>query len=421
MVGNRVAAVVALGALALSWGCAHGDAPTDRVPGTDVIELGERTASLTGAPLPQRLGTEVVGREQVAEIMRETAAAEWPPDEARRYVEGLSAMGLWPQGEDLVGSFVTVGSDQVGGFYLPRNETIYVVADSSTSHGMFGDGDGPRDVGRDFVLAHELIHAHQHATHPELLEFFVRWHSQDDAANAASAAIEGHALRTAMEVFVASQELPTPEVVAKYFGAEPTGRLAQMPALVRLTHAFPYVRGYPLAYREGQELLDRAPASTEQVMHAEKREDDFWAMDLAGIMSALPAGCEAVYQNTLGELGISVLFDELLTDPDPEIWTGWDGDRYLAARCGDQRALLWVTSWDTREDAQLFASAYAAVAPEIARRAGFNMSPRAIERGRSVVVASSRLWNVVTDVGSGIRRTRVSTLPELRSHFENTQ
>lgn len=405
----------ALGGLAV--GCAHPDAPPAQLPESDVVALGARMEGVTGVPLPADLATQVVGRAEVKDILRSATLEEWPADESRRFAEGVIAMGLWPQDEDLIAALLAVSADHVGGFYLPSDRTIYVVADPRMSFGG-QDVDLQRDTGREFVVAHELIHAQQHTTHPELIEFFVRWHNQDDAANAASAAIEGHALHAAIEGLSEARGLPTPEIIAKYFGAEPTGEMGEVPAFIRLTHAFPYVRGYPLAYREGASLLDRAPASTEQVMHEERREDDFWALDLAGTVEVLPHNCEIVYENTLGELGMSVMFDELTGSPDPEIWTGWDGDRYLAARCGQERALLWLTAWDSREDARQFAEAYASVAPQIARRAGYHEAPRASQSGRAVIVVSAHLKEIVPHLRSAVRRARVATLPELRAHFE---
>ena len=421
MVGHRfiTAGVLALfGTLGgLTVGCAHHDAPVAPLPEADLVALGARMEGVTGVPLPADLATQVVQRAEVKEILRSATLAEWPPEESRRFAEGVIAMGLWPQDEDLIAALLAVSADHVGGFYLPSDRTVYVVADSRMSFGA-QDGSLRRDSGREFVVTHELVHAQQHTTHPELIEFFIRWHNQDDAANAASAAIEGHALHAAIEILTEARGLPTPEMIAKYFGAEPGGELGEVPAFIRLTHAFPYVRGYPLAYREGASLLDRAPASTEQVMHEERREDDFWAMDLAGTAAVLPQDCEIVYENTLGELGISVMFDELSGAPDPEIWTGWDGDRYLAARCGQERALLWLTAWDTREDARQFAEAYASVAPQIARRAGYYESPRALQSGRAVIVVSAHLKDVVPHLSGAVRRARVATLAELRAHFD---
>ena len=43
------------------------------------------------------------------------------------------------------------------------------------------------------------------------------------------------------------------------------------------------------------------------------------------------------------------------------VWEGWDGDRWLAVKCTDGRAMTWLTSWDTEEDAVEFEQALARV------------------------------------------------------------
>ena len=416
MVGLRVVAGLLTGAL--FFGCVHGESepmPREGIPAADMAALGELTTRLTGTVLPAEVAADVVLREEVVDILSASVAADWPGDEATRFAEGLVSVGLWPRDQNLLDSMLEVSANHVSGFYLPRDRMIYVVDDGAAS--LFG-GAQRSDAGRDFLVTHELIHAHQHASHPDLLEFFMSWHSQDDAASAVAAAVEGHALRAAIEVLVGEEELPTPEVVAKFFGPAPSGTLAEMPAFLRLTHSFPYVRGYPLAYREGAAVLDAAPASTEQVMHEERRSDDFWAMDLADAAGVLPEGCRPVYENTLGELGISVLFDELTTDPNPEIWTGWDGDRYMAVRCQDERALVWVTAWDSETDAYQFAQAYGSVAGKVARRAGYGRAPRAFLKGKQVVVSTPDMKSAISKLDAATRRARVTTLDELRSHFD---
>ena len=94
--------------------------------------------------------------------------------------------------------------------------------------------------------------------------------------------------------------------------------LQTTPKYVRERIVFPYSRGLPLA-REirilgGTAALDEAfanpPRSTEQVLHPEKlleRRDDPIEIQLSD--SWLPAGAQAIHEDTLGELGIRQLFN----------------------------------------------------------------------------------------------------------------
>jgi hypothetical protein len=173
--------------------------------------------------------------------------------------------------------------------------------------------------------------------------------------------------------------------------------------------------------REGRALLASPPASTEQVLHPEKRHEPFQAIHLGALRAALPAGCEFDFEDTLGELGISVMLRDLDPDGPPDAWEGWDGDRWVAARCGGRREFVWLTAWDSEADADAFASAYARVAPRVAERAGMPDPPVARVAGRDVVIATSGLEPIARRVAGLARRTRVVDLPGLRASSESRE
>ena len=399
-------------------------------------DVRARTAEVTGTHPPEALSHAGIPRSRVEAVLRDSLAREWPEEEIARYQDALVALGLWPAGRDLLGWQLATQSEAVVGFYLPERRRFYFVHDDRC--GFLGIG-CPGDVEIEFVVAHELVHAFQHASHPDLIDFYIRWHDQDDATYAASAAIEGDALRRSFEVVSPVLRLPTPARIALQYAEPEDAGTADVPALIRLTQTFPYTGGYRLAHAEGRGLLARPPASTEQVLHADRRFADFQAIDLSALAHALPAGCRLLYQNTLGELGLSILFRDLAAVPlgglsggeAPlparracgsraclrEVWEGWDGDRYLAARCDERRAFLWVTAWDDVEDARAFEQAYAQLAPAVAARGELGAAPRTSRREREVVVWSGRLEPLVRKIDALVRRARVSTLEELREHF----
>ena len=77
-----------------------------------------------------------------------------------------------------------------------------------------------------------------------------------------------------------------------------------------------------------------------------------------------------------------------------------------------------MTAWDSDRDARLFAESYAGLAGAVAASAGFRAAPRARRTGRDVIITSPELFGLASRVAVAIRRARVSTLPELRAHFE---
>ena len=162
---------------------------------------------------------------------------------------------------------------------------------------------------------------------------------------------------------------------------------------------------------------ERPPASTEQVLHPGRRRELFLAFDLRGVREELPAGCAFVYENTVGELLLSVLFGDLGDRVPATAWEGWDGDRYLAAECDGKLELLWVSAWDSPEDAAEFESAYSGIGAAVAARAGFAAPPRPTRAGREVVVSTRGLAGLVPRLAALVLRHRVGEVEALRSQF----
>lgn len=381
----------------------------------------DRTSRAWGETLEPPVPARLIHSDEVGPLLRELIADEWQPQDLADYVEALVAVGLWPPDRDLIAEHVAVSREEVAGFYAPTRRTLFVVGDLRVplwvrlQSALFR-----RDFFWETIVAHELVHALQHQTYPQVMEA-LRWRTQDDAVNAVSAAIEGDALRYGFEA-LGVPSLPEPAVVREQIeGSDHSGALEQAPALLRLTLMVPYVEGYRLAHGEGHGLLEMPPASTEQALHAERRREPFLAIDLSPLNGALPRSCRVLAENGMGELGLSVLLRDLAgaTAP-PGAWQGWHGDRYLAARCGGARAFVWVTAWDTEADAAEFEAAYRGVAGAVAARAGLGAPPRLQRHGREVHVVSSALASLAELLVRTPRRGEVASLDGLREHFSDT-
>lgn len=402
--------------------CAYSMVQGDRVREDAFADVLSRTAHARDLPVPERYETKVITRDEIPGVLREAIVADWSPREIEDYQETLSAIGAWPPERDLVHEFVAVGEEELAGIYVPHDTTLYVVADTPTPFWVsLLSAMARRDLMLELFLSHELVHLLQHGAYPGLMEDDVDWRDQDDALAAVHAAIEGDATRYGLVAVLGDeQNLPSPESFRADLEAErpsKDGALARAPAVLRLTLTFPYAWGYGLSVREGQALLDLPPASTEQVLHPEKRREPFLAIDLSRARDALPAGCRWLGENNLGELGISVLLRDLGEAPTPAAWEGWDGDRYLAARCGEHRAFLWETHWDSEGDAAEFATAYAGIADRVHARAGLVGALQIRRNGRRVRIVSEPLGPVADSLGTLSQRARVASVPELRRHF----
>jgi hypothetical protein len=415
------AARIALVALPLLSGCAWSLVQDGRLREEPFAEIVTRTAAARGDPRPAHVDARVVQPGEVPELMRASILSEWSPEEIARYQERLVAIGLWPPQRDLVEETVSVAKEEVAGFYLSETRVLYVVEGLDAPFSLrVASALLRRDFVREVVLTHEIVHLLQHLEAPLLFEVGA-WTEQDDAAEAVQAAIEGDATHYGMLALLAGDEGALPDPGDMQAGMEAAAReesaLAKSPALVRLTLAFPYASGYPLSREEGTALLHDPPASTEQVIHADRRRAEFQVADLAGLEAELPAGCESLGQNTVGELLIWVLLTDFGALPAEDASDGWDGDRYLAARCGERRAFFWWTAWDSEEDAAEFAAAYADLADHVAARAGLTARPEIRLDGAEVILYSEPLGALLPRLGREARRARITTLDELRAHF----
>ena len=422
----RVRAGSSLLALALLSGCAFSLVQDGRIREEPFAEIVTRTAAARGDPRPAQVDARVVEPDEVPALLRASIGHAWSPEELARYQERLVSIGLWPPERDLLEETLLVAREEIAGFYLPETRVLYAVEEVRMPFSVrFLSLLLRRDLLREAVLAHELVHLLQHRAVPTLFEA-TRWTEQDDATSAVQAAIEGDATHYGLLAMLpAGSEglLPAPAEMESATQGEldekADGALASAPGLLRLTLAFPYVRGYPLSLSEGTALLDDPPASTEQVLHAERRNADFQVADMARLEQTLPAGCEGLGQNTLGELGSWVLLSDLGTEPTAALAAsdGWDGDRYLAARCGEQRAFFWWTAWDSETDAGEFAEAYAAIADAVAARAGLAAAPSVGRDGVHVIISSEPLAGLLPLLDERARWARIQTLEELRTHF----
>ena len=374
-------------------------------------ELLQRTELARGLRAERPIDARVIDQSEVPAMLTEAVRSEWTPEELDAYTSGLVSVGLWPADRDLLDEYTRVMTAEMAGFYLPTERAIFVVRDASmgASESILSFV-AQRDFAREWVIAHELVHLLQHTAYPHLNEPKIL-RANGDAEAAVQAAVEGDALLYGFRALVGPD--PTPDAFSAAFGDSGSDALAESPALIRLTLTFPYVSGYALSYREGRALLDDPPVSTEQVIHSEARHEPFRAIDLGPVADVLPGGCEPVAENSVGELGLSVLFRDLGLDVDENAWIGWNGDRYLAVRCDGRLESAWVLAWDSQTDAHEFALAYDEIADAVAARAGFAGAPIATRLGDEVHIVSPGLLDVGTALEARPRREPVATLDEL--------
>jgi hypothetical protein len=216
---------------------------------------------------------------------------------------------------------------------------------------------------RNFVIAHELVHALQDQ-HFDLEAIQKRFKRQNDRGLASVAVMEGDATLAAFDHLL-WQRVGWPLTLAA-----PAGRRV-VAVVSALGERFGVVGDTP----EAQQLRD-APAHPERYID---RRDRPATVHLA----EPPAGWEPVFEESLGMLTTRVLLREHLGRRAARAAEGWDGDRYVVWESPTGAVLGWLTVWDRPHQARRFMRTYR----RLLRRKLGDAQPFAI-RQRGYVVAA---------------------------------
>jgi hypothetical protein len=262
----------------------------------------------------------------------------------------MAAIGLLPAGYPLREKYIDLLGEQVAAFYDQHAHKLFMYEDASLDNAQ-----------NRVVLAHELTHALQDQ-HFGLKKLPLEIKNNDDRAAAASALVEGDATLVMSEFMLKnmSKQMFKDSMIASF--TQNMKQLETAPRFLREMLVFPYLRGQEfcasLLGRGGYEEISKAyanpPSSTAQILHPEKYLANPREEPIAIEWAELKAKGEApVGDNTVGEMGIRILFTEWLDAPTAEkAAAGWRGDRYLYFVGGD--AILWKTVWASAADATEF-------------------------------------------------------------------
>ena len=285
--------------------------------------------------------------------------------ERARLVYG--SLGLVDPSSDLRALFADVVGEQVVGYYDPEDDRL-VVRDDVIVGLAERPGDSVVDETR-LVLIHELTHALQDQR-LGLGETYDEERSSDED-NAYRAVVEGDATLAMLAHVLRGQGIPLSLATASIqqmsglvdMGTLMQGeKLAESPAILRVTLVAPYVRGLQMMAaiqaRGGWQAANRAfrdpPTTTEQVLHVEKffAREPAEAIDIPNIAALDRAEFSILKEDTLGELEIGVYFGQgQASETDEPAASGWAGDRLQVLARGQEVAAIWWTTWDSEAEA----------------------------------------------------------------------
>lgn len=316
-----------------------------------MLDIQDQVAALRGLDRQGDVENALVTGEQAARVLESVYTGADPAGDLADYGAVLAALGLLPQGYDLAGQEMSDNVDEVGGFYVPSQGRIYLVA------GEFGPL-------QDFIYSHEFDHALVDQNY-DLEDFGPDEECADlsDACRAARALAEGDATLISTQWLSAYAGNEVADAVLAQDQAAPEGDPA--PPFLAVDLAFSYKEGVQftdyLFLQGGWARVNAAyvepPSTTEQIMHPEKYMAGEGAQYVAPapVGDALGAGWRALPEGSLGEwlsyLVLSQGADEaarLEEDAAHMAAAGWGGDRVQAfvrpAEGGAQAAVAvhWV-------------------------------------------------------------------------------
>jgi hypothetical protein len=322
-----------------------------------VKEMQKEVSKICGKDFKKDVPVGVKDTEELKKFLLEEIEKKSSDEEIIKSQKVIEKFGLLQKGTDLKKIFVDVCTEQVAGLYDPEKKELFL---------MKGKGFGAGAAEDDMAAAHELTHALQDQ-YFDLLSFIRSVRNDDDESLAREALVEGEATLLGFRYVLLKGERFTRE--------RADSALNKAPAIVRELLIFPYVRGalfcQQILRRSGWKGFDSAfenpPLSTEQILHPEKyfeTTDYPTALKMPELLKQFEGDWQLLDTNSLGEFVISVLVSQFLTAGDAKKASeGWDGDKYqaLEEKKTGKIVIAWVSTWDTKEDAQEFAKLYASV------------------------------------------------------------
>jgi len=408
----------------VSAGCAAQAPAKDPVDPALVRQVKSRLAALRGLDFKADVPIEVRGQAAMLRYFEQDLEEDFGADGLALKSLAYGKLGLIPPKVDLKKALLEFYDAQVVAFYDPKKKKL-VVPESLAEVIAARGGESGEPV---LILAHELTHALQDQ-HFSLAERTARG-SDDDGDLALRAVIEGDATLAGYAYMGLG-----PAALAQMGRAiqdnmkETRATLPNVPEAIIEEMLFQYYGGVAFVLRLLEERDWRAvdalyaapPLSTEQVLHPEKYftfPDPPTKIELNDLAALFPPGWRQIENNVMGELMVRVLFARFLGEADAKLVSeGWDGDRFVAFRRGDEVAFVWASVWDSEEDAEEFSRGYRRLVEKKypdARSAGAVTVER---RGRQALVVEGLPRDRVKEGVEKIWRGMTATEAPFKSPF----
>lgn len=287
-------------------------------------------------------------RAEMIQRVKDHVHREVPAEAIVREGRTQQLLGVLPEQFDYEAEMYAMLEEQLAGFYAPEDGTMYMAKD------LEGDMS-------DATVFHELVHALQDQTWDLRAQTKYRA-GEGDRSFARSALAEGDATSAMLDPLLAkmgvsSLDIPDDQAEKLLLSAAGGASKRNTPAIMQRSLIAPYALG--LRFVNGQrrkggwKAVDQAwknpPTTSEQLLHPEKYASKEPALAVSAPTSkALGPDFKEADQDTLGEMGLVLLFEQWLKNDDVarQLASGWGGDRGVYLQKGDDIALAWRVRYD---------------------------------------------------------------------------
>ncbi len=338
-------------------------------------ELQSTVERLRGVEFKTDVRKGIKTKAELIEFLESQIEKEYGGGKLERLSRFYQKVGLFPVGIDFKKILMNLLEEQVGGFYDPETEALYLMKEFIGSESVMK-----------ILLVHEMTHALDDQYH-DLAGMIQLEGANDDVLFARGSIVEGNATWVMNQYTLSGALDPADLLAAAQSEMVKMDAVAAAPLFLvrglmdRYTHGERFIREVVAKgdVESVEELFENPPLSSEQVYHPAKyaRERDLpVTIELADFQAVLGEGWTRLEENTMGEFGTAVLFQEFSrnrsrTDPSALMAAltgsptnlyaaGWDGDRIIAFHheATDKVVFFWLGVWDSEDDAAEFFRGY---------------------------------------------------------------
>jgi hypothetical protein len=330
----------------------------------EVDEMTSALSGITGWPVKRKVPAKIITKEEFRHQVEGRMKGSSTNKELHAEELTLKMFGFIPQDFNLAKETVDLVSEQAAAFYDYSKKRLFVL--DSTSEG----------TEQRVALVHELAHALADQQHP-LGKYLKKGSPDDDGSTAREAVMEGQATwltwayvskRNGGKAEVSKEMI---EKLTDNSGAGGTDFpvFSKEPLYLRESLVFPYDEGmkfqdavyHKLGAKSFDEIFNRPPRSTQQILHPVKYVEDEKPVDVEAPIPDDVKQFRVLNDGSVGELDHSMLLRQFVGDKEGRTAAShWRGGAFRLYQHKREKypLLTYASEWSTPEAARQFFTLY---------------------------------------------------------------